>query len=82
MAKNVRAKGKISLTSYFQQFKLGEQVCLVADSAVHKGLFHGRFYGKPGIVKAKRGRCYEVEIKDIKMLKTLVVHPVHMRRMK
>ena len=81
MSKNVRDKGKISIQRYLQDFKTGEKICLVTEPAVHKGLFHSRFHGKAGTIIGKRGNCYEVEIKDIKMLKTLVVHPSHLKRM-
>ncbi len=81
LAKNVREKGKISITRYFTEYKVGDVVCLATEPAVHKSLYHGRFHGKTGVVSAKRGKCYEVRIVDINMPKTLVVHPVHMKRL-
>ena len=57
LAKNVRDKGKIKLLRYFQKFKDGDRVCLVAEPSVHIGFYHARFHGKPGVVMAKRGRC-------------------------
>lgn len=79
-AKNVRYRGKISLADYFQTFKEGEKVCLVAEPSVQKGFYHARFHGKAGKVLRQRGKCYEVEITDVNMKKTLVVHPVHIKR--
>ena len=81
MAKNVRSKGKISLSKYFQEFKDGDRVCLVAEPAVQKGMYYPRFYGKAGTIVGKRGRCYEVQIKDGSLSKLLIVHPVHMNRL-
>ena len=80
MSKNIRDRGKTSLVRYFQDFKDGERVYLVAEPSVHKGIFHQRFYGKAGVVIGKMGKCYEVRIKDINKTKTIVTHPVHLKR--
>lgn len=78
--KEKRRKGKISLTSYFQSFDAGERVNLTVEPSIKKGMYHPRFVGKSGIIKGKAGRCYGVIIKDHKKEKTLIVHPVHLRR--
>ena len=79
-AKNVRNRGKFSLANYFQTFSEGDKVCLVAEPSIQKGFYHGKYHGKAGVVQASRGSCYEIQIQDINMKKTLVVHPVHLRR--
>ena len=81
MSKNVRDKGKISLNNYLQEFKTGDNVCLVAEPAVQKGMYYPRVYGKAGKVTGKRGNCYEVKITDVTMEKTVIVHPVHLKRL-
>jgi|SRR3989344_3718244 len=81
LAKNVRDKGKLSLVRYFQDFKNGDKVCLNAEPSYHDGMYHPRFHGKAGTVLGKAGKCYEVEIKDINMYKTVIVHPVHLKRL-
>ena len=81
LAKNVRERGKISLVKYFQEFKTGDKVCLVAEPSIQNGMYYPRFHGKAGTVTGKRGKCYEVAIKDVKMDKTVVVHPVHLKRL-
>lgn len=80
LKKEVRQKGKISLQKYFQSFDIGEQVYLLAEPAVQKGMYHPRFFGKAGTVSGKRGRCYQVAIQDGGKNKTLLVHPVHLKR--
>jgi len=80
LRKNVRDKGKISLTRYLQVLKDGEIVCLKAEPAVQKGMYFRRFHGKHGIVKGKKGKCYEVLIKDGGKKKTVIVHPVHLSK--
>jgi large subunit ribosomal protein L21e len=78
--KNFRQRGKISLTRYLQSFKEGEKVLLSVEPAVQKGMYSAKFIGKSGIIKRKDGKCYEVSIKDHNKEKTLIVHPVHLRR--
>ena len=78
--KEKRNRGKISMTRYFQSFNAGDRVYLSIEPAVQKGMYHPRFMGKSGIIKSKRGKCYEVTINDLGKEKTLVIHPVHMKK--
>lgn len=78
--KEKRRRGKISIMRYFQAFEAGERVLLDVEPAVQKGMYHPRFMGKSGIVKGRRGKCYEVTINDLGKEKTLMVHPVHLKK--
>ena len=78
--KGSNEKGKISIRNYFQTFNEGDAVVLKAEPAVQKGIYFRRFHGKAGTVKAKRGNCYDVEIKDFNKTKTVLVHPVHLQK--
>lgn len=78
--KEKRARGKISISKYLQSFSSGDRVFLGLESAVQKGMYHPRFMGKAGTIKGKRGKCYEVAINDMGKGKTLIVHPVHLKR--
>ncbi|MEA3430491.1 MAG: 50S ribosomal protein L21e [Nanoarchaeota archaeon] len=80
MKKPIRRKGKISITSYFQEFNKGDSVVLKAEPAVQKGMYCLRFHGRQGIVSKQIGKCYEVAIKDHDKAKTVIVHPVHLKR--
>ena len=80
LRKEKRARGKISLTRYFQTFKSGDRVYLGVEPAVQKGTYHPKFMGKSGVVKGKRGRCYEIMINDLGKEKKLIIHPVHLKR--
>lgn len=82
MLKPIREKGKINFTRYLQEFKDGDRVALKAEPAVQKGMYHPRFHGKLGTVKAKAGKCYEIKINDKGKDKLLIVHPVHLKRLK
>ncbi|MBI4452149.1 50S ribosomal protein L21e [Candidatus Woesearchaeota archaeon] len=81
LRKEKRDRGKISIAKYFQSFAVGDMVSLSAEPAVQKGMYHPRFMGKAGTVKGKRGRCYEISIKDGGKQKTLVIHPIHLKRL-
>ena len=80
MLKSPRAKGKVSLTKYFQKLKIGDKVRLKAEPSYHKGMYNLRFHKRVGVVSGKKGRCYEVTIKDGGKSKKLIVHPVHLVR--
>ena len=80
MSKQKGTKGKISLKNYLQQLEVSDKVVLKAESSIQKGLYYKRFHGKVATVTRKRGFCYEVQLKDGNKLKTLIVHPVHLRK--
>ena len=80
LSKEKRKRGKISISMYFQKFEVGDKVALHAEPAVQKGMYHPHFMGRTGTIKGKRGRCYKVTINDLGKEKTLIVHPVHMRK--
>ena len=80
LRKNVAEKGKIKIREYLQEFKQADKIVLVAEPAVQGGMHHPRFQGKAGEVIAKQGSCYKVGIKDGNKPKTIIVHPVHMRK--
>ena len=77
--KNRRQKGKISLSMFMQKFQPGQKVHLIIEPSFHRGMYHSRFMGKTGVVKAARGKCYEVVINDGGKEKTLLIHPVHLK---
>lgn len=78
--KDIRNKGKISLKQYLQTFELGDKVCLTPEPGVQKGIYHARFVGRIATVKARQGDCYEVSFVDHSKEKSLIVHPIHLRR--
>ncbi len=78
--KHYQQRGKISLRRFFQRFDAGEHVALVAEPAYQKGMYRARFHGKAGTIQGMRGRAYEVMIHDGNKEKTLLVHPVHLKK--
>ncbi|MFO8016324.1 MAG: 50S ribosomal protein L21e [Candidatus Woesearchaeota archaeon] len=81
LKKNIRNRGKFSIRSYLQEFHAGDRVVLAAEPAVHEGLYHRRHHGRMGTVQNKKGSCYEVMVKDLNKQKTLIVHPVHLKKL-
>ncbi len=80
LKKGYREKGKLCIRRYMQNFEQGEKVSLSADSSLQKGLYPLRFHGKIGSVSNKKGNCYEVIVKDGGKIKTVIVHPAHLRK--
>ncbi len=80
LKKGLGMGGKIRIRDYLQEFKNGENVRLLMESAVHAGMYHPRFYGKTGVVEERVGDCYKVLIRDGGKEKRLIVHPVHLKR--
>ncbi|MBN1503228.1 50S ribosomal protein L21e [Candidatus Woesearchaeota archaeon] len=82
LSKNYREKGKISISKFFQELEPGDNVVLKADPSFHKGMYFPRFHGKRAIVTGKKGECYIVKINDHDKEKTLIVHPLHLKKVK
>jgi len=80
LRKNVRDKGKISIRKYLQKFDEGERVNLVAESGIQRGMYHPKFHGKSGVVERKQGSNYFIKIKDGNKYKSLLVHPIHLKK--
>ena len=79
--KKVREKGKVKLSKVFQEFKKGDNVCLIRELS-QKGLFPKQFHGLTGMIEGKRGRSYIVRFKNGKVYKKLIIRPVHLKKLK
>ena len=79
--KNYRDKGKLKIAKFIETFAVGDRVSLGVESSYQKGLYHPRFYGRIGQVVGKVGTCYHVAIVDQNKAKTLLVHPVHLKKL-
>ncbi len=80
--KQVRKKGKVSQRAYFQDFKEGEIVNIGLEPSIHKGSSHPKYVGKSGKILGKDGSCYKILLKDREKVKTVTVHPVHLKKVK
>jgi large subunit ribosomal protein L21e len=80
--KHASTKGKISIRKYLQKFEVGEKVSLSVEPAYQKGMYRPKYMGKTGTILRQKGTCYEVQINDLGKNKTLIIHPVHLIKVK
>ena len=73
-------RGRMSIARFMQIFKPGEKAVLKAEPAYQKGMYHPRFHGLTGTIQSMNGKCCEIMIKDGNKEKSLIVHPVHLKR--
>ncbi|MBU3923762.1 MAG: 50S ribosomal protein L21e [Nanoarchaeota archaeon] len=79
-SKKIREKGKLKLSSYFKKIDDGARVALVTDAGVCSS-YAKRLKGMSGKVVGSRGKFKLLEIKDGNKLKTIIIHPVHLRKL-
>jgi large subunit ribosomal protein L21e len=75
--KNPRERGKVGLSRLLRIYNPGDKVKIRIDSSVHKGMPHRRYQGRVGIVKARRGRSYIIEVAEGRQTRTLIARPEH-----
>ncbi len=80
LKRNIRERGKLSLSKFFQTFKIGEKATIMANSAIQKALPPLRLHGKTGEVTKKQGSCYYIKIKDHNKTKQIITHPTHLKK--
>jgi len=78
MRKHTRSKGMVPLGRLLREYKAGDRVDIIIDSAMPKGQPHKRFHGKVGRIVEKRGRAYVVLVNNGNAEKTLIVRPEHL----
>lgn len=78
-SRNFVSRGKATITRHLHEFKDGDRVRITPDPAFLKGRVSNlRFKNSVGVVKAKRGNAYEVEIKDGGKKKVLLLTNLHL----
>lgn len=75
----LRNKGKVSFSKHFQKFENGDSVALVKESGT-VAHFSYRMQGRTGRIIGKRGLAYIVEVKELNLLKQIIVSPIHLKR--
>lgn len=73
---------KFTVDKFMQEFKEGQRVAVVQDPSSHGGMPHRRYKGKIGVVKAKRGRSYVVDVKLGNKPKQVIAKPEHLKLQK
>ena len=77
--KPVRAKGKLSLSRYFQSLKPGDNVSVIKERSLPSS-FPKRLQGRTGVVDEIRGTSYVVRVKDLNKEKKFLIAPIHLKR--
>ena len=70
---------KFTVNRYLKEFKNGQKVAIIIDSASQKGMPFRRFYGLIGDIFGKRGSAFLVKIKDGGKTKTVIARPEHLK---
>lgn len=68
----------LSVSVQLRKFKVGSRV-VIDHQARYSGMPHPRYRGRSGIILATRGKSYEVEIRDGRAKKVLIIPAVHMK---
>lgn len=73
-----KIRSKASISAIIREFKEGDRVSIDPNSQ-YSGMPHPRYRGLCGVVKARRGNAYVVEVAVGNSVKSLIVPPVHLR---
>jgi len=76
--KRLRGKMGLTVSGQVKTFEVGTQVVLDQRS-LSRGQPHMRYKGRHGMIIARRGKCYVIEVQDGGMKKQLIADPIHLR---
>lgn len=80
--KELRRRGLPPVTSVIQKFTVGQNVHIVCEPSIQKGMPHRRFHGKTGTVVGRRGRAWVLAIRDGNAEKIVIARPQHLKAQK
>ena len=80
LRKRVKKRGKVSIKSMLQKFKVGDKVIVKVEPAYHKAMPYKRYFGKQGKIVEKRSKSYVIAMKDERKTKKIITAPVHLRK--
>lgn len=78
LQKKIRGMPKVN--DMLRKFAVGDKVAIKIEPSVHSAMPFPRYQGKIGSVVGTRGSAYLVAIKDGRKEKTLISHPVHLKK--
>lgn len=79
LSKSSKERGLRPLGYLLRDYKSGEKVVIIIDSAVHRGMPYRRFHGAVGQILERRGRAYVVEVPEGGKIKKVIARPEHIR---
>jgi len=77
----LREKGKLRLSDYFKEFKVGDKVALKRNLSVNGGC-PKQFQGRAGVIVKKYKTAYMVRFLNGKIYKSLILKPIHLKKLK
>jgi len=80
--KDLRERGLPPVTCVIQNFDIGQQVHIVCNPSIQKGMPHRRFHGLTGTVLGRRGRAWMLTIRDGNAEKIVIARPQHLKAQK
>jgi large subunit ribosomal protein L21e len=80
--KDLRERGLPPVTCVIQNFDIGQQVHIVCNPSIQKGMPHRRFHGLTGTVLGRRGRAWMLTIRDGNADKIVIARPQHLKAQK
>lgn len=80
-SKNLREKGKLKLSKYFQELEKGDRVSVEEELSLQP-MFPKRLQGRTGIVTGRRGNAYIIKIKNQNKEKEFIIPPIHLKKIK
>jgi large subunit ribosomal protein L21e len=78
-SKNLREKGKLKLSRYFQELEAGDRVSVNQELSLQPR-FPKRLQGRTGVIIGKRGHSCIVKIRDQTKEKDFLIAPIHLRK--
>jgi large subunit ribosomal protein L21e len=79
--RSLTKKRTLTVCDRVRTFNVDDRV-LINVKPYREGMPSPRYNGKSGRIVERRGNAYVVQIKDGRMLKTLVASPLHLRVLK
>ena len=80
--KDLRERGLPPVTCVIQNFDIGQQVHIVCNPSIQKGMPHRRVHGRTGTVLGRRGRAWMLTIRDGNADKIVIARPQHLKAQK
>ncbi len=78
--KRLSERGPIPVNRIVKVFQPGDRVAIDIEPSFHNGMPFKRFQGYTGVIEGVRGDAYLVKIYDGGKEKTVISHPVHLKR--
>jgi ribosomal protein L21E len=78
--KDVRQRGKIQLSEYFKDLKIGDTVAIINEASIPSS-FPQRVIGRTGKIVKARGSSKVIEMLDGNLKKQFIVHPIHLKKL-